>query len=51
MTRHVEPLHVPILKANELYNINRHRGVKLFNDTVKTMDCNFPSAPFSNEKL
>ena len=49
--RQSEPLHVPIVIANELYKISRLRGVKLCNFTVKNMNYIFPFVTFSNENM
>ena len=41
MTHHAELLHFLISKTNVLYTNIRHRGVKLWVYTVKTVDCNY----------
>ena len=44
-TRHA----VPITKSNVLYKTVRHRGVKLWNYMVKTVDCTYAFATFKNQ--
>ena len=48
-TRHAELLRVSISKSNVSYKAIRHRGVKLWNYMVKTVDCTYAFVTFKSQ--